>query len=131
MPVQVQVKSPVEHMGRTQPWSKADSNRWSHLIYDGDAFQNTHSASPGCTAPEDGPAENKGLALANLSSDCLSMRRSGDIVISSSRSPGCPRLAVWAFRRKWDQRFESAFLQRGVSCEPDFRSESLDPRILA
>jgi hypothetical protein len=30
-----------------------------------------------------------------------------------------------------DRKFESAFLQRGVSCEPDFRSESLDPRILA
>jgi hypothetical protein len=28
-------------------------------------------------------------------------------------------------------KFESVFLQRGVSCEPDFRSESLDPRILA
>jgi hypothetical protein len=30
-------------------------------------------------------------------------------------------------RLKWDQRFESAFLQRGVSCEPDFRSESPSP----
>jgi hypothetical protein len=42
---------------QTRRWRKADSNRWSHLTYDGDAFQNTHSASPGCTAPEDGPAE--------------------------------------------------------------------------
>jgi hypothetical protein len=31
----------------------------------------------------------------------------------------------------WDGEFESPLLQRGVSCEPDFRSESLDPRILA
>src|SRR5947199_3456235 len=28
------------------------------------------------------------------------------------------------FRRKWDQRFESAFLQRRVTCEPDCRGKS-------
>jgi hypothetical protein len=32
--------------------------------------------------------------VTNRSSDCLSMRRSGDIAISSSRSPACSRLGV-------------------------------------
>jgi hypothetical protein len=63
---------------QTACWRETDSNFWSHLTYDGDAFQNTYSASPpGCTAPEDGPAEN-GMRVTNGSSDCLSMRRSGE-----------------------------------------------------
>ena len=48
---------------------------------------------PGCTAPEDGPAEN-GMRVTNGSIDCLSMRRSADIAISSSRSPACSRLPL-------------------------------------
>ena len=48
----------VEVSSRQTRWlRKPDSNRWSHLTYDGDAFQNT-SAYPGGTAPEDGSAEN-------------------------------------------------------------------------
>jgi hypothetical protein len=31
-------------------------------------------------------------------------------------------------RRKWDQRFESSFLQRGVSCEPDFLDQDAENR---
>jgi hypothetical protein len=59
---------------------------------------------PGCTAPEDGPAQN-GIPSHHRSSDCLSMRRSGDIAISWL-------MASLSFRRSWDQRFESALLQR-------------------
>jgi len=55
---------------------------------------------------------------------------------------GCWRPATWGRCRvsiqKWDQRFESAFLQRGVWCEPDFdisckckRSSSLTSRDVA
>jgi hypothetical protein len=42
-----------------------------------------NSASPGCIAPEDGPAQ--GMRGRQRSSDCLSIR--GDIAIRSSRSP--------------------------------------------
>jgi hypothetical protein len=48
----------------------------------------------------------------------VSMRRSGDIAVCSSRSP-----ASLPFRRKWDQRFESAFLQRRV-CKPPVPEQS-------
>jgi hypothetical protein len=39
-----------------------------------------------------------------------------------SRSPAASGAAACTVRRgsKWDQRFESALLQRRVSCEPDF-----------
>src|SRR5437763_8125990 len=35
-----------------------------------------------------------------------------------------PTSIVPVFRRKWDQRFESAFLQRRVRCEPDFLDQA-------
>jgi hypothetical protein len=54
---------------RTRRWRKADSNRWSHVSYDGDAFQNTYSASPGCTAPEE-PEERHAQSPTVLAIAC-------------------------------------------------------------
>ncbi|HEY3618737.1 MAG TPA: hypothetical protein VGK96_18135, partial [Candidatus Sulfotelmatobacter sp.] len=59
----------------TPRWRKADSNRWSQLTYDGDAFQNTYSASPGCKRLKTDPWRTL-CAVTNRSSDCLSIRRS-------------------------------------------------------
>jgi hypothetical protein len=90
------------------------------LTYDGDAFQNTYPASPGLRAPEVGPAQN-GMRSDQPFERLLVMRRSGDIAI-------CREPASLPFRRKWDQRFESAFLHRRVCCEPDFSAFGPIPR---
>jgi hypothetical protein len=79
---------------RTLRWRKADSNRWSHLTYDGDAFQNTNSASPRAAQRLKTDPRRTVCGVTNRTSDCLSMRRSGDIAISSSRSPACSRLPL-------------------------------------
>jgi hypothetical protein len=65
---------------QTRCWRKADSNRWSHLTYDGDAFQNTYPASPGLQAPKVGPAQN-GMRSDQPFERLLVMRRRGDIAI--------------------------------------------------
>ena len=65
---------------RAPRWRKADSNRWSHLTYDRDAFQNTYPACPGLQGPEVGPAQN-GMRSHQPFERLLVMWRSGDIAI--------------------------------------------------
>jgi hypothetical protein len=101
----------IDQSHETRRWRKADSNRWSHLTYDGDALQNTYSASPGCKRLKTEPRRTL-CAVTNRFAIACRYGAAQDISICLSRSP-----ASLPFGRKWDQRFESAFLQRRVRCE--------------
>ena len=104
----------VEVSSRQSRWlRKPDSNRWSHLTYDGDAFQNT-SAYPGLHSA--GRRIRGERYARDASRDWLAdaaQRRHRYFLLALT--------GVGLVERKWDQRFESAFLQRRVYCEPDFR----------
>ena len=97
----------VEVSSRQSRWlRKPDSNRWSHLTYDGDAFQNT-SAYPGLHSA--GRRIRGERYARDASRDWLAdaaQRRHRYFLLALT--------GVGLVERKWDQRFESAFLQRGV-----------------
>ena len=113
----------VEVSSRQSRWlRKPDSNRWSHLTYDGDAFQNT-SAYPGLHSA--GRRIRGERYARDASRDWLAdaaQRRHRYFLLALT--------GVGLVERKWDQRFESAFLQRRVCKLSVPKRRTLETRVI-